>query len=549
MSLRRPAPRDRGKSVSAAPPVAGELPVEKMRSNTLLSPGNPGSPLPLWEPSAAPKAQDAGPISARRFRGWFKKAPKSVLGGHEPHKDAAKSYEGENGFASPRTPRPNEEGGGGGAGVGTSTTTGGASNPLAIPGHGDGGGGGGGGHGVGATSALAHSTTIGQPAVTLTPTAASAMIKPALRASTDGVLDPRCIEELPEHLLEKISRSKLTKDEIYSDWFFMLGILQFVGKCRFRNPWKEERKALHGPTGRDFRGDVSAHFIHNVNPMRLFRNAELIGQGGFGAVYVMVSDETKTQVAVKKMPHSNSKEIRENSWEVGLTLNCQHENVVELYKCYVWEDELWMVMEYLEGGSIADAVATVGAFSEETTAYVAAGVLKALVFMHDRHIVHRDLKSANVMLRSDATVKIIDFGLGRDISKSEGCTMLGSPFWMPPEMVQYRGHGTPADIFSCGITLIEMRTEHPPYYYSSVRALYTTGTKGADLDQYPQFSPVFRSFLQAALHFSPDDRATAAELLDDPFISMAADLESMRRLTRTIFAKQQLEQTGTLRHR
>jgi serine/threonine protein kinase len=375
------------------------------------------------------------------------------------------------------------------------------------------------------------------------------MIKPALRASTDGVLDPRCIEELPEHLLEKISRSKLTKDEIYSDWFFMLGILQFVGKCRFRNPWKEERKALHGPTGRDFRGDVSAHFIHNVNPMRLFRNAELIGQGGFGAVYVMVSDETKTQVAVKKMPHSNSKEIRENSWEVGLTLNCQHENVVELYKCYVWEDELWMVMEYLEGGSIADAVATVGAFSEETTAYVAAGVLKALVFMHDRHIVHRDLKSANVMLRSDATVKIIDFGLGRDISKSEGCTMLGSPFWMPPEMVQYRGHGTPADIFSCGITLIEMRTEHPPYYYSSVRALYTTGTKGADLDQYPQFSPVFRSFLQAALHFSPDDRATAAELLDDPFISMAADLESMRRLTRTIFAKQQLEQTGTLRHR
>mmetsp|Transcript_12109 Transcript_12109/g.29673 ORF Transcript_12109/g.29673 Transcript_12109/m.29673 type:complete len:375 (-) Transcript_12109:115-1239(-) len=351
--------------------------------------------------------------------------------------------------------------------------------------------------------------------------------------------EPRCVAELPEKLQEKLSRSGLSDALIRENWWLVLAILQFVGKTRFKNPWKDYKKELHGPTGRDYRGELDNLFTTNINPHKLFKGGELLGQGGFGSVYLMVRRSDGVKVAVKRMPHTNSKEVRENSWEIGLLKACQHPNVCELYGSYAWQGEMWMVLEYLEGGSIADAVAAIGGFKEKHVAYAASEALKALEYIHSRKYVHRDLKSANLVFGMDATVKIIDFGLCRDISRAEGCTMLGSPFWMPPEMVNYDAHGTPSDIWSFAISMIEMIDGHPPNYDSSVKALWKTGTEGIDLSTY-KFSEACNDFLRRSLEFDPHKRATATELLQHPFLRLACDRSTMKALLRRIFVSENL---------
>lgn len=253
-------------------------------------------------------------------------------------------------------------------------------------------------------------------------------------------------------------------------------------------------------------------------------------------------------MAVKKMPHSNEKEERENQWEVGLLKQAQHEFVVELIGAYAWQGEMWMVMEYLEGGSLADAVAVIytarnRGFDEPFAAYAAVSCLKALEYIHSKNLVHRDLKSANFVFTNDARVKIIDFGLCRDISRIEGCTMLGSPFWMPPEMVNYNAHGTAADIWSFAISMIEMISGHPPNYDSSVKALYTTGKRGIDLSVFT-FSETCTAFLQRCLAYDPAQRATATQLVEHEFLELRCTQADMKKLLRKIFVSEKFGGEG-----
>lgn len=111
---------------------------------------------------------------------------------------------------------------------------------------------------------------------------------------------------------------------------------------------------------------------------------------------------------------------RENLWEIGLLRQAQHPNIVALYEAFEWSGAMWLVMERLDGGSLAHAVVLSGGFREPHVAYTSERVLVALEFMHKHDIVHRDLKSANLMFTTQGDVKIIDFGLCRDVSRAPG---------------------------------------------------------------------------------------------------------------------------------
>lgn len=122
--------------------------------------------------------------------------------------------------------------------------------------------------------------------------------------------------------------------------------------------------------------------------------------------------------------------------------------------------------------------------------------------------------------------------------------MLGSPFWMSPEMVRYEPHSTPTDIWSFAISLLEMINGHPPNHTCAVLALFKTATVGVDLSQWT-FSAPLTDFLRLCLQFEPAKRATATELRKHAFLEKACDKSDMQNLVRQIFLQENAATSST----
>lgn len=138
---------------------------------------------------------------------------------------------------------------------------------------------------------------------------------------------------------------------------------------------------------------------------RLYKKQCVSGEGGFGYVFCAKHAETKNLVAVKRVAHVAPKDQRYNFYEVAILRMLHHPNIVEYYDCYEVGTDLWMIMEYLQGGTLAEAV-RVHEFSEVHCAYLAQQMLLGIEYIHKLNLVHRDLKSANVMLDVSGGVKL-----------------------------------------------------------------------------------------------------------------------------------------------
>lgn len=143
-------------------------------------------------------------------------------------------------------------------------------------------------------------------------------------------------------------------------------------------------------------------------------------------MYLSKSAPDKMNVAIKRVPYVSSKDRRKALQEVRFLRYCgEHPNVVGIHRAHLVKEELWIVMEYLEGATLMQAV-SIHKFTEPQIAYVARYMLKAIMFLHENQIAHRDLKSSNVMLTTSGSVKLIDLGLCTDISQGQVTHMVGS---------------------------------------------------------------------------------------------------------------------------
>ncbi|XP_054139220.1 serine/threonine-protein kinase PAK 1-like [Melozone crissalis] len=259
--------------------------------------------------------------------------------------------------------------------------------------------------------------------------------------------------------------------------------------------------------------------VNQIHPMIKYTELGHIGSGGFGDVVRALNNATGREVAIKKinLQGLRRKELTIN--EIRIMERCRSPNVVKYLDSYLVGEELWLVMEYMDGGALSDIIYKT-CLSEHHIAAISRECLQGLHFLHSNHVIHRDVKSDNILLRTNGSVKLTDFGLSTQLTpeQSRPCLVAGTPWWMAPEVVTGQPYGPKVDIWSFGIVGIEMVEKEPPYWdqshTSAQRLIATEGTP--QLQQPNQFSPCLHDFLSCCLQRDEEQRWSAKELLQVP---------------------------------
>ncbi|CAI6007004.1 unnamed protein product [Closterium sp. NIES-64] len=255
-----------------------------------------------------------------------------------------------------------------------------------------------------------------------------------------------------------------------------------------------------------------------------FQLTELIGKGSFGDVFKGIDKETGKQVAVKIIDLEEAEDdVEDIQKEIALLAECRAPNITRYYGSSVHNTKLWIVMEFMAGGSVADLLQE-APLDEASIAYILHDLLQALEYLHSEKKIHRDIKAANILLNEDGDVKVADFGVSAKLTKtiSKRKTFVGTPFWMAPEVIQNTdGYDEKADIWSLGITAIEMAKGEPPFAdLHPMRALFLIPKDPPpQLDDH--FSKPFKEFVNLCLNKTARERPSAKELLKHRFVKYA----------------------------
>lgn len=263
-----------------------------------------------------------------------------------------------------------------------------------------------------------------------------------------------------------------------------------------------------------------------------YTDLKKLGAGASGTVYSAKQKKNGKSVALKIANVADAAVLQELTNEIALQSLSRHPNVVECLEAFksTRDQTVCIALELMKGGCLTDLVSPTVPMTEPQMACVCKGMLMGLAFLHRQHRLHRDIKSDNVLVNFAGEVKLADFGFAINLTEEENkrTSVVGTPYWMAPELIRAQRYDAKVDIWSLGITLIEMAEGEPPLLSEApLRALLMITINPPPKLKAPQWSPALVHFLSRCLDTRPEKRASAEQLLMHPFIKMACSQADM----------------------
>ncbi|KAJ8276209.1 hypothetical protein COCON_G00079610 [Conger conger] len=266
------------------------------------------------------------------------------------------------------------------------------------------------------------------------------------------------------------------------------------------------------------------HVHRDLNPNDIWEIIGELGDGAFGKVYKAKNKETGVLAAAKVIETKSEEELEDYMVEIDILASCNHHYIVKLLDAFYYDNKLWIMIEFCPGGAVDAVMLELDrGLLEPQIQVICRQMLEALVYLHGMKIIHRDLKAGNILFTLEGDIKLADFGVSAKNTKTlqRRDSFIGTPYWMAPEVVMCETmkdapYDYKADIWSLGITLIELAQIEPPHHeLNPMRVLLKIAkSEPPTLEQPGKWSRGFKDFLKTCLDKNPESRPNAAQLLE-----------------------------------
>jgi len=341
---------------------------------------------------------------------------------------------------------------------------------------------------------------------------------------------------MPAHYQAMLKFSGISAEEAASNSDAVMGVLRFAEKHQGDmmrpsvDPAQYQAQAAAAPPlpgaaiPRKEKYKLE-ELVSQASAASQYSNLHKLDSGSQGEVYKATRKSDGLDVALKKIFIKNEKkEIPALENEISMMYTSRHKNVVSFYSAHRNDDTLWIAMELMGGGKLTDLVdAQELQLSEEQIGYIMMNTIEGLSYLHSMGRIHRDIKSDNILLNAKGEVKLGDFGFCAALSEGEGQkrkTVVGTPYWMAPEVIRGEPYDYKADVWSCGILALELFDGEPPLMdLPPMRALYVVVTQPAPkLKHQDKWGKSAKHFVESMLQKDAGQRPNMRDLIQHPFL-------------------------------